>query len=272
MSYPQQNPGANPTSSTGPRPDASGGEGGLQAGANRVHSELQSHVDSINSNAISWTGGAGGDVPQFPAKYLPTEHDADTRVQLKQALAASPQTFGQVIATEEDMRYLLEKRKLGDRLIFDSWFSQLWDTKDINKLRIAQQIHPEYFQMREEEINREAEVQKKIAKIRLRGPADMSDLQLIFALQNGGVQLRNKPIWNIDQADSSAQTQYQRGIFSPARFFTNNDAAARPTNSGLGIIGSNGAVGVTGATNPAFGQMLNRPGGFGDLKTYVSNQ
>lgn len=223
---------------------------------------MQQQQENLNSNALSWTGGAKGDTPQFPAKYLPQQRDADTRVELKKLLAQSGQPFGQVIATEEDMKYLLEKRKLGDRILFDTWFSRLFDTKDINKLRIAQQIHPEYFQMREEEINREAEVQKKIAKLRLRGPADLSDLQMVFALQNGQVKLRPTPLWALDVADSSTQAaQYQRGIFNPTRFFTNASAQSVPEFTGTGMIDTSGRVDpLNSGIGGSYGSLLDTTG------------
>lgn len=118
--------------------------------------------------------------------------------------------------------------------------------------------------MREEEISREAELQKKIAMIRLRGPADLSDLQLIFTLQNGGMQLRNKPLWKLDETDDSPADQYQRGLFNPARFFTNSMTNA-PGVTGLGIIDGSGFV-PSGAAGPtSFGTPVANASGFGGL-------
>lgn len=241
MSYPDSHPGANPTSSKGPTPHLEGGEGGLQGRANKMHAELEKKRDEISPNVLNWQGGREGDVAQFPAKYVPVDHDADTRMQMKKELIAS-QALGQGFITDEDMKYLLNKRKIQDRVIFDAWYSKLWDTKDINKLRLAQQIYPDYFKDREGEINREAELQKKIAMIKLRGPADLDDLKLIFQLSQGQEQLRNVPLWRLDEPPEDTASQYRRGIFNPARFLGDLAGNYVPRRTGHNIFTPTGGV------------------------------
>lgn len=249
MSYPDAKPGANPTTSKGPTPDLHGGEGSVQARTNALHSDLMRKHDQVESNAIGWRGGRENDVPQFPAKYTAADHDADTRFKMKSELASNDKFLGQVFATDEDMKYLLNKQKLNERMIFDQFYSKLWDTKDINKLRLAQQIYPDYYKDRETEINREAELQKRIAMIKLRGPADLDDIKLIYVLASGGVQLRNAPLWNLDQTNTNGGTLYQRGLFSPVRFSAATRAHAQPANLGTGMfVPDSGLIaGTTGA-------------------------
>lgn len=238
MSYPESNPGANPTNKKGPKPHMDA-DGGIKSQANKVHRELEGERDSIRDTSLTWKGGRDNDSDQFPAKYLPTDHEKDLRFKTKAELGPGNLNLGQTFVTDEDINYLIQKRKYGDQVMFDNWYSKLWDMKDINKLRIAQQIHPRYFQMREEEIGREAELQKKLAMIRLRGPADLSDLQLIYALQHGNVQLRNVPLWKLDQSTETTAQQYQKGIFNPTYFF---GTTQQPKDLGYGVINKDGVV------------------------------
>lgn len=246
MSYPQAKPGANPTTSGGPTPHLDGGEGSVQSRSNALQADLQRKHDQVESNALGWTAGG---VPQFPAKYTTTDHDADTRFQMKKELSTpGSQPLGQTFVTDEDMKYLLNKRKLEERLVFDQFYSKLFDTKDINKLRLAQQIYPDYYKDRETEINREAELQKRIAMIKLRGPADLDDIKLIYVLLNGGVELRNAPLWRLDEAAGDLVEKYQRGLFSPIRFYKRDASSVGPAFMGQGMFGATGLAGAGNRT------------------------
>lgn len=235
MSYPSSKPGANPTSSKGPQ-KAMGSQGdGTQRKADKVFKELQEDRRQVDGHGVGWEALGG---PTFPAAYTPDDTEKDTRMKLKTGLigdgGASP--FGLVTATDKDFDYILEKKKLQEKLYFDVWYSRLFDTTDINKLRLAQQIYPDFYKDREAYIDKVADLQKRIALIKLRGPADLDDLKLIYLIRTQNIELPDQPLHMLNEAPTNREG-YQRGIFNPARFTSQDAAIGRiPNRQGVNIL------------------------------------
>jgi len=228
------------TDAPGPRGDPAlmGPDPRTQKRANTTAGIIQANVEKIENKGVAQTsvGGQEGAGTSFPAQYFPVDTAGDTRIQAKQALQKAD--LGLQFITDQDVSWYQQKQTAASRFIFDEWFSRLFDTKDINLLRLAQNFYPEYFNLREEEIDRQAALQKKLALLKLRGPRDMTDLHFLYALQKGQAGIRDVPLHMLDQADEwGGQTQkgYQRGLFSPIRrmeMFNPNP----PSTMGIGMF------------------------------------
>lgn len=182
--------------------------------------ELEAVRGDLHDKAIRMRRREGADDKknEFPAEYMPQDRERDTRFELKQDLLKNRGNYQATVPFgEKDLRYLQEKQKVQERIEFDNWFSQLFDTTDVNNARLAQQIYPDFYNAREEFIDRQAELQKRMAKIKLRGPRDLGDLQLIYLLQTGDIKLRDVPLWKLDESDGE-KDRYNRGLFNPMKF------------------------------------------------------
>jgi hypothetical protein len=156
---------------------------------------------------------------EFPAQYFPDQHEEDQRIDMKAKLLQGPdRPLGDAMLTDKDIDYFIKKEETKKRIAFDEWYSHLFDTKDINKRRLAQQMYPEYWQMREREIDRQAAIQKKIALLKLRGPQDKSDLEFIYALQNGEMDFRPVPLYQLDTPQTDTAARFKKGLFNPTRY------------------------------------------------------
>lgn len=234
-----------------------GDPGNLQARASSVAGTLRQHERSVTDtgNLILPRGRAdqsGDSASDFPAQYFPDSEREDTRIALKQKLLAGPdRPLGDAQLTDRDIDWYAKKEDVRRRIAFDGYFARLFDTKDINKLRLAQQIHPEYYAMREREIDRQAQIQKKIAMIKLRGPVDLDDLMFIYALQNGGITLRPVPLYNLDKPPTTEETasQYKKGMFNPSRWIKPGEEGMVPKFMGRGLLGNDGKVASTASAN-----------------------
>lgn len=220
-------------------------DGRVQARATRTTAEIRKDERTVSDrgNMVMPRGrNAGVNEAEFPAQYFPDSEKEDTRIALKKKLLAGARPLGDAQLTDRDIEWYQKKEEVKQRIVFDQWWSKLFDTTDINKLRLAQEMYPEYYQMREQEIDRQSAIQKKLAMIKLRGPADLSDITFIYALQNGEVNLRAVPLYNLDKADVNTNVRYQKGIFHPTRWIKAKQSFNIPQYLGRGILTNDGSV------------------------------
>ena len=205
----------------------------VQSKNDALHNKVERAGDEVGYNAVTMDGAGGSKL--FPAKYIPTDRTGDDRALLKKEVGALG--LGQVMVTDEDLKWLQKKKSAKERYFFDQWFARLFDMNDINKLKHAQQLYPEFWKEREEELNRQAEVQKRLALIKMRGPQTMEDMILVYAIHTGKMELPDKPLWRLDEAGKNIDNAYKAGIFSPSRFVT-SIGGVNPTQTGMGFLGS----------------------------------
>ncbi len=193
---------------------------------------------------------------EFPAQYFPDSTPDDDRVATKAKLLRAPdRPLGDAQLTDADIKWYQDKEAIKKRIKFDEWYSTLFDTDDINKRRLAQEIYPDYWKMREDEIDRQAAIQKKLAMLKLRGPMDLDDLKFVYALQSGEVDLRPVPLYDLDKPLSASvrAERFTKGLFNPSKPVDMGDVN-RPRTLGRGLFGLNGSIATTvGQQWPASG-------------------
>lgn len=175
-----------------------------------------------------------------PGHYDATSADDEVRLAKVAAVAgkdsgASP--FGVVQASDRDFEWLREKKKAQEAIAFDQWFSGLFDTKDPAVLQLTASIYPEFYQRKEQQIEMEMELLKRLKMLRVRGVRSQQDLQLLWAIQTGRLRIPDldkklnsvfEPVGGIDKDDG-----YQRGLFNFKK-----QIAKAPA-----VVGANGQVG-----------------------------
>ncbi|MBS0654649.1 MAG: hypothetical protein JSR46_02630 [Verrucomicrobia bacterium] len=212
------------------------------------------------SDRTTWQTGQGRGVDaqnEFPAQYFPDQQEEDERIQMKmRLLQGRDRPLGDAMLTDQDVAYFMKKEETKQHILFDEWFSRLFDTKDINKRRLAQELYPEYYQKREEEIDRQAAIQKKIAMIKLRGIKDLDDLKFVYALQSGDIVLRKVPLYNLDAPQEDSSARFKKGLFNPARKSKADDGYTGPISLGRNMFTAEGI--------PDIGALAPVPAGFAD--------
>jgi hypothetical protein len=95
--------------------------------------------------------------------------------------------------------------------------------KDPAIQRLVEEMMPEYFERREQQIDEVADLQKQIALLLLYGPRSKSDLLLEYSIRNGKLNIPQGAIWEPEKwynADKTAFNNMTRGMFNPRRYAT----------------------------------------------------
>jgi hypothetical protein len=90
--------------------------------------------------------------------------------------------------------------------------------KDPAIARLVEEILPDYFDRRISEINKQAELQREIALLRLRGVQSKKDLMLEYGIRTGKVPLPGGPVFKPEEWYPAADTALSRGLFNPRRY------------------------------------------------------
>jgi hypothetical protein len=135
---------------------------------------------------------------------------------------------------------------------------------------------PDYFERREEQIEEVADLQKRIAKLRLYGPRSKDDLFLIYMIASGKLKVPSGAIWDPSNwyANLGGTDQFARGLFNPRRYvkapgrpadyqnrwdsgYPGAPGGPRATFPGTGLLSSNyGAVEVGALLNAESGNTM----------------
>jgi hypothetical protein len=156
----------------------------------------------------------------FPVQ-LNKPNKQSTRLQNKAEYVANRgnggPNFGEIRATEADIEVLQEIEKRKQEVSFESWLANYFDMNDPATAKLVEDMMPEYYEKRMEAIEHQAELQKNLALIRLRGPKNKQDLMVLYLAATGKLPV---PSGGVHQPDkwSSDGANLVRGIWSPRRF------------------------------------------------------
>jgi len=165
------------------------------------------------SSALAQPPPGGPDA--FPVRLFPHDKD-DNLIDLK--MKADPAVLGAKTLTTKDLEWLQRKQEAQNAAQFKLYAAQLFDSKNPAELQILNQIMPDLLQEKYEIVDRRAELDARLAKMRLRGfPRDQEDLQLAFAIKSGQVELPEGTLWKPDEwkSKNDVSQKLSRGIFSP---------------------------------------------------------
>lgn len=170
------------------------------------NSEVGSHLPQLT--------GHDQDAATFPAIYSESD-PRDDALQIKNALASEARPAP---IADWEIDNVMAKRAQFEVAKQEQWFQNAFDFDTSNpvQLRWAQEVYPEYFRRREEVIDRQAELQKAIAKLKLRGAKTREELDLLYALATGNIDLPRTPLWLLN-GDAFGQDTLNRGLFNPRR-------------------------------------------------------
>jgi hypothetical protein len=148
--------------------------------------------------------------------------------------------FGTVVATDSDFQALEDKRKLAEEANFDAWLGENFHKGDVAARKWLQQTVPDYYAVREKEIDDRAEFAKMVAKVKLRGPQTTEEMVLVYGLSEGKIKL--EPGWNVigyvepdavNPTQADRQNRFASSLLGPMKYqsqYARTQNATNPVN------------------------------------------
>lgn len=166
------------------------------------------------------TKGGQGTVNNFPAQ-LGGRDPEDAKWQIYRDMQETAP--GQVLVGDDYFQYAARKMDMLEDVNFKKYIignvsldtpeqQQYWYTK-----------FPWIKQMKLDELNRQAEIQKRLAKINLVGAEDEEDWFLLYQVAQGNIQEPTKPLTKIGEEPVRA-ADFKAGLFSPFRWLYPKDS------------------------------------------------
>ncbi len=221
----------------------------------------------------------GTDSSKFPARIGSTDPD-DQKYMLRQQLVQNGVVPGVGTPIVGDEFFSYAKRKQDQALLYDF---QTWVMKQSN-LQTPESAawwfekFPWMKELRVGEIEREAEVQKKIATINITGPQSQDDFMILFMLKQGLLKPSNVPLYQMNGSPKTVgvapDNSFTKGVFNPfgpsypqtmdtSMVPFSNPAPSFPITNWTGAA-QNTPVATTGNANLfGIGNMLNAGGTWG---------
>lgn len=187
----------------------------------------------------------------FPVKISapdPDDHIMELKQQAASRGASGP--FGQVHADREDFMWADRKRQQIERFNYENFIARSFDLSNPADQQRLEKIFPDYYEKREAEIEQQAELQKTLALIRLRGAQSKKDFTIAYGILSGRIPKPTGALWQPESWSSKdVKGSFTRGIFSPRRLF--NDKRMSDVKNLFDPLGV--PAGVPGISDPMQG-------------------
>lgn len=122
---------------------------------------------------------------------------------------------GQVVADGSFFDYA--KRKKDQEVLYDFYRFMMSNAK-LDTPEAAQWWFGKFPWMRDlrlREIDKQADLQKALARIQVTGPESEEDFMLLFLIKNNTIPLPDHPLTQLGSSDQGIATSFQKGFFSP---------------------------------------------------------
>lgn len=135
-------------------------------------------------------------------------------------------------APEEFFDYLERKKDTELYAQYQAWAIKQADMSTPESRAYWNKILSWVANKREALVDEQADIQKRLAKLKIHGIQSEDDMMFIFALNQGMINVADKALYKLDDADQSAYGdkeenkfggKYTAGIFSPYRKFFSDD-------------------------------------------------
>ncbi len=186
--------------------------------ARALFSKFNALTTPPNIYQVPGQNSVAGDNSYFPASIGSTDPD-DQKYMLQSQLVQNGvvPNIGTPVIGDEFFNYA--KRKQDQALLYD-FQNFVMKQADLSKPESAAwwfEKFPWMKELRLGQIDREAEVQKRLAKISITGPQDQEDFMIIFMKEQGLLKPANVPLYQLNSANNETiQTGgFVRGVFNP---------------------------------------------------------
>ncbi len=199
----------------------------------------------------------------FPVKQTAFDPD-DDRFEMKMK---APAALGFKMLEEKDLQNLQRKADQQQYAQVEQFAEQYFDMTNPAICRMVEQIMPNFFSRRLAELEQTADLQMRIAKLRLYGVKDEEDIFLEFALRSGKIPIPTGPLWDPAQPANAAENEnnYYRGLCNPKRW------TAMPRLPGMGARWDVASNGITGYGANQLQSLANQGMGTMDVAGWTAN-
>lgn len=184
------------------------------AKARQLHQQLGQMAQP--TNVIKAQDQTGTNASLFPVQLGsadPMDEAMNIREQTINGSGVVP-GMGMAVADQSVFDYIQRKKENMYEVQYQMWLA---NQADLSKPESQQWWFERFPWMRDRrlaEIDRDAELQKGLAKINVTGPQNDDDFKLLFAIQQGLVQIPEQPIHKLNQ-EKWVRADFKSGIFSP---------------------------------------------------------
>jgi hypothetical protein len=129
---------------------------------------------------------------------------------------------------KEFVSMLEKKRQQEELMAIEQWLYKTFDLSNPLVVRYVNELYPDYLQRRQEQLEKDIDIMKRLAMIRLQGgPRSKDDLLLKYMVDQGIVKVDNLryTIWEPDSLTNNASTALRaqgayikRGVFNPRSY------------------------------------------------------
>jgi len=213
-------------------------------------------ADTADSGLHQAAGDSGRARNDYPVRMYPR----DPNDQIMQLKAQAPASLGQKTLTDLDLKWMRDKLLAQESAAQKRFVMSLYDSRDPAQRQIRDRVFPDLVREQEAIIDERIELERRLAKISLHGPQGKEDIDLLYALSSGAVELPVGVAWDphswFAKAPGGDNAVLNRGLFSPLRLGVGRrQKGSLPFDmlgSGLGSASSQvGGVGLTGLSGLA---------------------
>jgi hypothetical protein len=159
-------------------------------------------------------GTDAGAVSKFPAQ-LGARDPEDAKWQVVRDAAAAGKIPGQYVVGDDYFNYVDRKNAMQKFADFRAYILKNVDLTTPEKQQYWYNQFPWIKEMKNEEINRNADLQKRLAKINLLGPQEEEDWFMLYQVQKGNIKVPTKPLHAMgEEADGRFAADFNEGFFS----------------------------------------------------------
>jgi hypothetical protein len=176
-------------------------------------------------------------VTQFPQPLYSVDPYA-RKARLK--AAAVQATAYQATVSDKDVSYLERMHAQQERAAYNVFISNLFDRSRPAERAMLAKLVPEYARVRKDVIDQQAEIQKRLAYLQVSGIQDQEDIDFLWALNRGNVQLPGGPLYDPLTYSTNKGTMYQSGPFA-RKYVKRAPIDVKKLNESLGFYTPNAA-------------------------------
>lgn len=157
--------------------------------------KVAKQIDSIADARVPGVDGIGATGQEaYPSQYLEADRDMDRKMAIRKELAADEFT---VAAGDREVDYLKKKEDQVARMDFESWLADRHLAQaDPAMQRLIHSAYPEYWQGRMQQLERDLDLTREVAKIKMVGPQSREDFFLQYAMETNQIKLPRAALWS----------------------------------------------------------------------------
>lgn len=183
-------------------------------------------------------GAGSGD--QFPQNIIRRDpRDTDKKIKTKLIGPGGVGTpFGQATLEQSDIDWMKRKQAAVEEARFYEWLNLTFDKEDLSQWNAVDKAFPENTQRQLDYVNRVADLQKQVVRIKTlpMNAWSKDDYYFLYLIKTNRINVPEQPLHRLDRVGKDRTARYRRGLFN---FKRNAPQGADSTNT-VRDLGSRG--------------------------------